>query len=212
MALYILVPSMMTRQWWQNSHRDDSIVIMMIMRMKFVPTKKVMSEISTWHSSTSSAGPGQGSSPERDLSFLFVVSHLINLTLFSCFFASHLKNNWTLFHSNWTHSFFISIIYMSIIQCELIENGNSVEDTRCALVEFSFKSLCPEQMQTCADLCTQSNILKSRCWIWSWVPRTRTCTCNKSLVKSTCKTSFDKEKKEGGTNNGEKVCYHHGWG
>ena len=34
--------------------------------------------------------------------------------------------------------------------------------------------------------------------------------CNKSLIKTTCKTSFDKEKKEGGTNNGEKVCYHHG--
>ena len=34
--------------------------------------------------------------------------------------------------------------------------------------------------------------------------------CYKSLVKTTCKTSFGKEKKEGGPNNGEKVCYHHG--
>ena len=34
---------------------------------------------------------------------------------------------------------------------------------------------------------------------------------NKSLVKTTCKTSFGKEKKEGGgPNNGGKVCYHHG--
>ena len=90
MALYILVPSMMTRQWWQN--RDDRIVIMMIMRMKFMPTKKVMSEISTWHSSTSSAGPGQGSSPERDLSFLFVFCLALNKSdLFFLFFCLALK-------------------------------------------------------------------------------------------------------------------------
>ena len=41
-------------------------------------------------------------------------------------------------------------------------NGNSVKDTRCALVEFSLKSLWSEQMQTCADLCTARSQTSSK--------------------------------------------------